>query len=305
MIPSTRCKAGTHPQRQSVARQVRALDQPENYYVGMPDNRFPALRNILLFCSKGLPDPSVCAAHHRHMLIVNLESSVSLLLDSRMLTFSPGQSLLVFPFQSHRYLRQKTPASTFLFITFEWPETDVLDSMRNSPASIPPGAWPVLDELLKEYRAAAPREPADAVSALLTLLLVRLVRQSRREPAANVDRLPALPTHRLVQRACRLVETRLDKPLSVQQLAEDLHVSSGYLRACFSRVLGLRVSDYIRRTRLYRACSLLDRAESNMTQIAEQCGFASLYAFSRAFKCEIGMAPTRYRAHLWQTRNRT
>ncbi len=52
------------------------------------------------------------------------------------------------------------------------------------------------------------------------------------------------------------------------------------------------------------ACRLLSRTEFAIDEIAERCGFGSIYAFSRAFKREVGTPPKRYRTHLWETRNR-
>lgn len=43
--------------------------------------------------------------------------------------------------------------------------------------------------------------------------------------------------------------------------------------------------------------------EFNIRTIAARCGFSSVYALIRAFTREVGMAPTRYRAHLWKRRN--
>lgn len=282
---------------------AKKVGKPDNFFVGLPDGKIPHPRNILLFCDDHLLGEPKEASHHRHMLILNLQTEASLLHDSHLLHLRPGQALLVLPFQSHRLLVQGKQPSTWLYITFECDASDLFEGIRNRPLNLPPSLWPFIESLIGEYQAAAlESEPSDAVAALLCFLLARLLLQGRQNPVRWETR-PPLPSHQLVQRACRLIGGRLNKPLMVQQIAAELAVSAGYLRACFQRVIGLRVSAYIRKARACSACALLSRTEMNITLIGEQCGFSSLYAFSRAFHREIGMPPTRYRSHLWEDHN--
>lgn len=288
----------------SLCERARAIGEPEHFFVGLPDVMLPQPRNILMFCKQTLRADAKSAAHHRHMLIFNLENATDLLLDNHQLSLKPGQALLVFPFQTHRYLSQPGNKLTWLFITFELPETELLNSLRNVIIDVPQELRPFLDAMVMEYELChKTASPSDEATALLSLLLLRLLRQGRRAAAAQWEPHPALSTHRLVQRACRLIGRRLALPLSVSSIAKDLSVSEGYLRGCFRKVTGLRVTEYIRRTRVFAACALLSRTESNITEIADQCGFSSIYAFSRAFTREVGMAPTNYRTHLWEQHN--
>ena len=294
----------THLSEYAIRDRAREVGEPEHFFVGLRDGSLPQPRNILMFCKEHLSPTPKDEAHHRCMLILNMESEISTLVDGLILRLVPGQALLVLPFQAHRYLTPEKKRVTWLFLTFELSDTDALEELRNRPIDIPPELWSLVDILIAEYQAARrAQKPADEVAALLSFLLLRLLRQCRRSKPADWDTHLPLPAHRLVQRACRLIVTRLSKPITVTQVASELGVSAGYLRNCFHQVVGLRVTGYIRRTRIHAAAALLSRSESNITQIAEHCGFGSVYAFSRAFTREIGMAPTRYRAHLWNQRN--
>lgn len=294
----------THQAESTFRLRARAIGEPEHFFVGLSEARLPRVRNIVFFCKKELSADPKDTSHHRHMLILNLETEVSLLLDGLMMRLAPGQALLVFPFQAHRYLGQKGKKLTWLFITFELGETELLEDMRNRPVEIPSDLRALAELLLAEYEEARrSQKTADEVAALLSYFLLRLSRECRRTAVVQWEAHLPLPSHRLVQRATRSIVSRLDKPISVRQLAEELAVSGGYLRNCFCRVLGLPVTVYIRRTRIYAACALLSRTESNITEIAEKCGFSSVYAFSRAFAREMGRPPTRYRVHLWEQGN--
>lgn len=289
----------------SLIDHVRNIAEPENFLVGLADSCLPQPRNILFFCRNNLDARPKDTSHHRYMLILNLEAENLLLLDGLLLRLMPGQALLVFPFQAHRYLLQEQRKRiTWLFITFELPETDALHALRNRTINITPDLWPFIDTLLVEYRRVREQEGrADEVSALLSYLLLRLLRLSHQLATTDwAPRLP-LPAHRIVQRASHYIATHMAEPLSVNQIAATLSISTGYLRTCYRRVLGMRVAEFIRRSRVYAACALLSRSESNITEIASHCGLGSVYTFSRAFKREIGMAPTRYRTHLWEQHN--
>ena len=49
------------------------------------------------------------------------------------------------------------------------------------------------------------------------------------------------------------------------------------------------------RERIARACARLSAIYVSVSQIAEECGFESLYSFSRTFKKEQGSSPLAYR----------
>jgi AraC-like DNA-binding protein len=304
IAPARQSLTQTHAALPPFRERVRAIGEPEHFFVGLSDVQMPHPHNILMFCKNSLDVSATSATHHRFMLIFNLETKAELLLDNRRLALSPGQALLVFPFQTHQYCVRPGNQVTWLFVTFELQSTDPLNRLRNLPIEVPPDLQPFLDALLREYTLThKAMSPADEVTALLSYLLRRLLRQVRPASPAVWEPHPALSPHRLVQRACHLVATHLEKPLTVAGMARDLSVSAGYLRNCFRQVANLKVTEYIRRSRVFAACALLSRTELNITEIAEQCGFSSIYAFSRAFTREVGQSPTNYRAHLWEQHN--
>jgi AraC-like DNA-binding protein len=51
----------------------------------------------------------------------------------------------------------------------------------------------------------------------------------------------------------------------------------------------------LRQLRLEQACGLLRLGPQRVSEVAEQCGFASIYSFSRAFRLAYGVSPLAYR----------
>jgi transcriptional regulator GlxA family with amidase domain len=118
----------------------------------------------------------------------------------------------------------------------------------------------------------------------------------RLDPGTLIVREP-LPRafDRKVSRAIELMRARLDAPLSVASMARAVGLS----RAAFARrfVLSTGVSPlrFLNALRLERAAELLRDADAGLAEIAARVGYASEFAFSRAFKRHHGVAPSVYR----------
>ena len=82
--------------------------------------------------------------------------------------------------------------------------------------------------------------------------------------------------------------------LSNTQIAEQIGISEVYLRKLFAKHLCKTPKQYVLDLRLQRAKELLVESNLKMTDIAEICGFSSVYHFCRAFKDRTGQTPTQY-----------
>lgn len=109
-------------------------------------------------------------------------------------------------------------------------------------------------------------------------------------------------TRRITQ-VKELIEVNLGNPdLRVEMLADQMNVSSRYLRSLFARTE--KISHYILRRRLEECANELANSlykNVSITSIAFQWGFNSPAHFSRAFKQQYGTTPREYRKrHLEQ-----
>ena len=95
----------------------------------------------------------------------------------------------------------------------------------------------------------------------------------------------------------RFVEENLSDPgLSNSVLARSAHISESYLRKLFHRQYHTTPKQYILELRLQKAKLLLTDTASSVTEVAEACGFSSVYHFCKAFKMRTGTTPTQYAA---------
>ena len=93
----------------------------------------------------------------------------------------------------------------------------------------------------------------------------------------------------------RYMESNLDKPLTVLQIAEQFHLSENVLKKYFSRYTDGGVMEKFTDMKVKRAKALIREQSLNFTQIADALGFSSVHYFSRLFKKRTGMTPSEYR----------
>ena len=95
--------------------------------------------------------------------------------------------------------------------------------------------------------------------------------------------------------AIKYIENNLQNiELKNTTLAEKIGISEVYLRKLFSRHYSVTPKQYILNTRICKAKQMLISTPFNVTTIALECGFSSVYHFCRAFKQQTGLTPTQY-----------
>lgn len=86
-----------------------------------------------------------------------------------------------------------------------------------------------------------------------------------------------------------------DEDLSLQNVADYLHVSSQHLSRVFSQALGITFSEYVTKVRICHAMDMLEEGTLKMYEIAEKAGYSSQHYFSNTFKKIVGVSPLEYR----------
>ncbi len=103
--------------------------------------------------------------------------------------------------------------------------------------------------------------------------------------------------HGALASAIKYVDEHLESPeLSNTEIANHLGISEVYLRKLFLSHCGTTPRQYILDLRLRKAKELLVDTPLSVCEIAEECGFSSVYHFCRTFKGREGQTPTQYAA---------
>jgi len=230
------------------------------------------------------------ALHHRFVLILALKGAVGVCVDDRVIRLMPGEGLLVFPFQFHHYIEGSAREIFWVFITFDLADATSLAPLHYRPFHLTPDCRNLGAELIVAYQKEGRLSEMPAL--LLALLLARLQRQrvavvSRRK--ADREASPDMVMH------VNQLAHRTDQPLGIKEMAQSLGISQSHLRARFRASCGVSIGRHLRRLRLERACGLLRLTPNRVSEIAEQCGFNSIYSFSRAFRTAYKVSPVGFR----------
>jgi AraC-like DNA-binding protein len=97
-----------------------------------------------------------------------------------------------------------------------------------------------------------------------------------------------------------ILEARIQKKLTddwtVARLAAALNMSPSYLHKTMLKHLRLTPMALVTKLRMNQAMSRLIHTDMTLAAIADEVGYANAYAFSNAFKRELGRSPARFRA---------
>ncbi|TQS40064.1 helix-turn-helix domain-containing protein [Cryptosporangium phraense] len=129
--------------------------------------------------------------------------------------------------------------------------------------------------------------------ARLTLSLSVVAREAATARSASG---PASgPAHTAVLAAMRLLEERPEYPWTLADLADELHLTPGYLVRLFKSSTGLPPMAFLARHRVERAAELLLDTDQPVTQIGRSVGWPDQNYFARRFKAHFGVTATAYR----------
>jgi len=89
----------------------------------------------------------------------------------------------------------------------------------------------------------------------------------------------------------------LDKPLSVQALAEHVAMSPRNFARVFGREMRVTPGKFVERLRVEAARRRLEETRHSLKKIAAQCGLGSVASMRRIFQRLVGIPPGQYRQH--------
>jgi AraC-like DNA-binding protein len=133
------------------------------------------------------------------------------------------------------------------------------------------------------------------ITALCTSYVIHLARSIDQNQSPTSAYSGTTQGMFLVNCAKEYLVQHLSMDVHLDDIAEHLGVSSGYLARTFKRVVGRSLFAYFRQLRLEQAKLRLINTGNNVTEIAEECGFSSVALFCRNFKQYTGTSPLAYR----------
>lgn len=109
----------------------------------------------------------------------------------------------------------------------------------------------------------------------------------------------SITTHPVVNQALNFIHNNLDKDLTLEQVAREVHISKSYLCSLFPIHLNSSFSFYMIKVKVEYGKKLLAETHKSLLDIAFECGFNSQSYFCSTFKKTVGMTPLQYKKSLF------
>lgn len=98
----------------------------------------------------------------------------------------------------------------------------------------------------------------------------------------------------IVKKAIDYIQLYLDHPLTLQEIADAIHVNSTHLSKKFKEETGMNVIEYIQSLRIENAKLYLIRGKYSITEVAFMTGFNDANYFARVFRKITTLTPSQY-----------
>lgn len=127
--------------------------------------------------------------------------------------------------------------------------------------------------------------------------VVHWLEQLLNELSAQLEQCPSMK-YTLIEKAKHYVQENVEKRIMLQDAADYVCISPGYLSALFKKLYNQNFVDYINQVKMERACELIREGRYRIYEISYMLSFENAYYFSRVFKRHVGMTPTEYQKKL-------
>ena len=226
-----------------------------------------------------------------HMLLFVHNGSGSLVCSEKIYSFNATSLFLVSAGKYHYTLPDKPEVYERSKLFFDDEELNyVLPFLNTGTASsslvfsqMPQDKTEEINKIF--FELSKNTEPALIFSNFLKLLYLL---EKYKADASAVD-------SDIVKMAVEYINENIKEEISVDKICDSIHISKYHLSRKFKEKLGITIMQYILKTRLALAKSLLRATNKSISQISEDCGFSSISYFCRIFKEDTKMTPLKYK----------
>lgn len=277
------------------------------------ERQFMIDENYEIYEKQGAPVGALAFHYHNfYELIYVLEGEYSALIEDRTYYVKKGDFLLIDRNVMHKYhyVEKKHDSSKRLVL---WITREMLDDLSAGEADLSACFrgqdscayhFPIYyEEMLRSF--------------LLKLAMAEIVNMEQPSMRAVLDRgyltlffsylnmlcgrteymfaAEESSSHPIVEAVSAYIADHMGETISLEELAEQVHMSKYHFLRRFKELTGLTVHAFVTNKRLIRACSELKEGGRSITEICQDTGFGDYSSFLRNFRKVFGMSPGEYR----------
>ncbi len=150
----------------------------------------------------------------------------------------------------------------------------------------------LFDEVFNNLSRGYPNSNMHYINFTFAHLLATFVFASQTSDDLLVEENP------VIQKTMRFLELNIDTKLTLQEIADEVGISSTYLSTLFRKSTNYSLISYFSHLKIVRACEYLDQTNLKIKEIAFLLGYADPYYFSKDFQKKMGLSPRNYRKRI-------
>ncbi len=255
--------------------------------------------------------------HPEIEMIYVVKGKVEALIDEESFILEPGQGIMVNQNVLHAFRRVEGYESVFTSIVFHPcyifgygtaalavkymnpivnnPDMKYFILQDDDPFTAPVISYMKQIETLYKSREIGYEIACKAALCNLWQVLLKLPRHSK-SPIVKSKRL--LNDEQRIKDAIVFIEEHFAEPITLDEIADSIHISKSECCRCFQRVLRVTPFEYLLKYRIFYATKLIqqqDPAASSISNLAITVGFGNISYFNKVFKRVLNMTPTEYK----------
>lgn len=237
-----------------------------------------------------------------------------ILLNSRDYTFDAGDMVLINSNEIHNVFSLGEGLNSYICIKFEpeilFTSQSLLEMKYLMPfilkesthqkifteeeirATILPS---ILHNIYTEYKEASYGFELAIRTNILTLFLYILRNWHKQNIDLNIDVPVNKEMEKQLKKVFDYVEENYQEDITAREMAKYCNMSYSHFSRSFKRIMKKSFKEYLSYIRISKAERLLIGADSNITEIAQECGFSTSSYFISQFKELKGVSPKQYR----------
>lgn len=233
---------------------------------------------------------------HYHIELALVKSGKTVVtIDSTEYTVEGGDIVVVFPNQIHRFETVEREKYILLIVN---PDL-ISEYLKQFTSSVPisnvikggaedPELYMLANKISSTFSAGEPYGDSIIRGYLLAFFGRILQKMETREVQTKESNVLGVILNYCINNS--------SKPLSLDLLEKELHISKYYISHTLSSKLRMGFNDYINSIRVSNACKYLAKSDKSITEISDLVGFNTMRTFNRAFQKQMSMTPSEYRA---------
>ncbi len=227
------------------------------------------------------------------LVLVN-EGQISLDLFGNSYTLNQGDIAIIFPGQLHSYITLSNTSTLRVIIFNPFILKDFSKQFEHHKPQVPFIKSLEIDNdiYLAFDRLYNKNYNSDTQIKLAWIQLITSLMMPKFTMIKNHD----IGEYDLIYKIIDYLSSHYTEPITLDTLANELHVNKYYLSHTFSGKLNTSFTDYLNQLRTEHAMMLLSSTNDSITNICELSGFETQRTFNRVFKKNVGITPNKYRA---------